>query len=83
MLMTAIHCVIDGQSWIALENALRSLLAAGHDDVPLPDVRQPRDQAELGHWPERARYRERVRAYWRDRHRSIPQGMFPDTGRHP
>ncbi|MGW3459210.1 condensation domain-containing protein [Streptomyces olivaceoviridis] len=78
VLMTAIHCVIDGQSWIALENAFRSLLAAGHDDVPLPETRQPREQAELDHSPERARYRERVRAYWRDRYRSIPQGMFPD-----
>ncbi|MFI0975838.1 condensation domain-containing protein [Streptomyces sp. NPDC021093] len=55
---------------------------APHPDVPLPgvpqpDARQPREQAELDHSAARSRYRERVRAYWRERYRSIPQGMFP------
>lgn len=78
VLMTAIHCVIDGQSWIALERAFLALLAAGRADVPLPEARQPREQAERDHSAERARYRERVRTYWRERCRAIPQGMFPD-----
>lgn len=74
----AIHSAIDGQSWLVLERSFHALIEAGHDDVPLPDARQPREQAELDHSAERARYRERVRTYWRDRYRSIPQGMFPD-----
>ncbi|MER6686758.1 hypothetical protein [Streptomyces olivaceoviridis] len=37
-LMTAIHCVSDGQSWIALENALRSLLERRRGPARPPDA---------------------------------------------
>ncbi|MEU6990908.1 condensation domain-containing protein [Streptomyces sp. NPDC046465] len=75
---TAIHSAIDGQSWVVLERAFLALLDAESDTPPFLPARQPREQAELDHSPEKTRYRERVRAYWRDRYRTIPQGMFPD-----
>ncbi|MCF3122499.1 hypothetical protein IPZ68_22745 [Streptomyces arenae] len=73
---TAVHSAIDGQSWMVLERAFHALLEA--DDQPFPAARQPREQAELDHSAGKARYRERMRAYWRDCYRTIPQGMFPD-----
>ncbi|MEU8890067.1 condensation domain-containing protein [Streptomyces sp. NPDC048442] len=78
VVVTAIHSAIDGQSWMALERAFLGLVGARPDDVPQPEARQPREQAELDHSAARSRYRERVRTYWQDRYRSIPQGMFPD-----
>ncbi|MEU6477895.1 condensation domain-containing protein [Streptomyces sp. NPDC047017] len=74
----AMHSAIDGQSWAVLERAFLALMDTEGGAPPFPPARQPREQAELDHSADKARYRERVRAYWRDRYRTIPQGMFPD-----
>ncbi|TLQ48727.1 hypothetical protein FEF34_37580 [Streptomyces marianii] len=78
VVVTAIHSAVDGQSWTVLERAFLALLDDERDAPPFLPAREPREQAELDHSAEKARYRERVRAYWRDRYLTIPQGMFPD-----